>query len=107
MIIIITFDIISIIIFILLIITILKCRTMISPLKGSMGKRSESRTAVWDNSISHIPWRHNQNSIVTSYISPSGMNILIQDSASLVPDNNIHPWCEISLSHMDTHDGFY
>ena len=34
---------------------------------------------------------------------PSGMNILIKDSASLVPDKNIHP----SISHMDTHDAFY
>ena len=40
-------------------------------------------------------------------ISPSGMNILIRDSPSLVPDKNIHPSGEISLSHMDTHDGFY
>ena len=38
-------------------------------------------------------------------ISPSGRNILARDSAS--PDHNIHPSSEISLSHIDTHDGFY
>ena len=30
-------------------------------------------------------------------ISPSGINIFIRDSASLVPDKNIHPLGEISL----------
>ena len=33
-------------------------------------------------------------------ISPSGMNILIKDSTSLVPDQNIHPSGAISLSHL-------
>ena len=40
-------------------------------------------------------------------ISPSVMNILMKDSTSPVPVQNIHPSGEISLSHMDTHDGFY
>ena len=30
-------------------------------------------------------------------ISPSGIDIFIRDSASLVPDKNIHPSGEISL----------
>ena len=34
------------------------------------------------------------------------MNILIRDSARLVTDI-IHPSGEISLSHLDTYDGFY
>ena len=40
-------------------------------------------------------------------ISPSMVNILIRDSASLIRDKNIPPLDEISLPYMDTHDGFY
>ena len=36
-------------------------------------------------------------------ISTSGMNILIMDSASLIPDKNIHPSAKIFLSHIDPH----
>ena len=63
--------------------------TLISYFSKSYGrKESVMRGSMWD-------------------ISTSGMNILIRDSASLVPDKNIHPSGEISLSHMATHDGFY
>ena len=40
-------------------------------------------------------------------ISRSGKNILIRDSASLVPDKMFTPRVRNILANMDTHDGFY
>ena len=40
-------------------------------------------------------------------ISPSEMTILIKKSASFVSDKNIHLSGGISISHMNTLDGFF
>ena len=48
-----------------------------------------------------------QQSIISISHSPmTSQSKSYCDSASLVPDKNIDPSGEISLSNMDTHDGF-
>ena len=36
-----------------------------------------------------------------------GVDIWVNNKACQVPEHDVHPWDEISLSHMDTHDSFY